>query len=368
MTEALQTDVLVIGAGVIGLAVARELSKNKEVILVEQYPQFGRETSSRNSEVIHSGIYYPKDSLKAKFCIEGREMLYAYCKEKKVPHKKCGKFLVAVDSLESDYLQKKYVHATNLGVAVERLDKKTAQTAEPLIGVHSALFFPQSGIVDTHVYMQRLEDEVRANGGMLAYRHLVKSVEKKSGWVTKVDSPDGTLEIRSERVINCAGLVACEISNQVLNTKKYEHRYCRGRYFSLSAKYQNKFNHLIYPVPPPDGLGVHVTIDNAGFARLGPDVDWCLNKTYKDVHSLYDCDWEALLKPFAASAQKYIPDLQLKDLSAALIGIRPKLFIDGNAYPDFLVETFDGFTHCLGLESPGITASLALARYVALMK
>jgi len=365
MSESLSTDIVVIGAGVVGLAIASELSKKNDLILVEQYPQFGRETSSRNSEVVHSGIYYPKDSLKSTWCIEGRKLLYDYCADKQIPYKKCGKFLVATNTSEEAYLEKKYAHAKDLGVLVERFSKNSIDSNEPLVQATSALFFSESGIVDSHVFMQRLEDSIRENGGTLAYNHLVQSISKQSNWTTIVKSSEGDFEIKSKKVINCAGLAAAELSNKVLSTNKYEHRYCRGRYFSLSQKYQNQFKHLIYPVPPKDGLGVHVTIDSAGFAKLGPDVDWCLGKYYKDVNSLYDCDWENLLAPFTASAQAYLPDLQLKDLSAGLIGIRPKLFIDGNAHSDFLVEEFDGFTHCLGIESPGLTASLAIAKYIS---
>ncbi len=362
MSEILSTEILVVGAGVVGLAIAAELSVKNQVILVEQFPQFGRETSSRNSEVVHSGIYYPNDSLKTELCIEGRKLLYAYCDKNVVPYKKCGKYVVATSTEEENYLENLLSHSEMLGVPVQRKTKTEIEKAEPKIQVASGLYFPESGILDSHVLMQKLENQILKNGATVAYRHRVKHIQFQNEWETILDSSDGKIKIQSRKVINCAGLFAAELSNQVLSTQKYEHRYCRGRYFSLAPKFQNAFQHLIYPVPPKDGLGVHVTLDQMGYARLGPDVDWCLNVPYSKVESLYDCDWETLKEPFLASAKRYCPTLEPKDISPALIGIRPKLFIDGKASPDFLIENHKGFIHCLGIESPGLTASLAIAK------
>lgn len=365
MSETLTTQVLVIGAGVVGLAVAAELSKNQEVILAEQYPQFGRETSSRNSEVIHSGIYYPKDSLKTRSCIEGRKLLYEYCEKNQVPYRKCGKFVVATSLFEEEYLEKLFTHSKELGVPVEKVSKSFIEKKEPLIQVATGLFFPETGIIDSHQLMQKLEDEFKRNGGTTAYRHQVVEIGKSGKWITGLKAPEENLTVESDIVVNCTGLNGAELSNRVLRTKKYSHRFCRGRYFSLAQKYQNKFQHLIYPVPVKDGLGVHVTIDTAGFARLGPDVDWCHpEKNYSEVSTLYDCDWEALRRPFAEAAKKYFPTLEEKEVSPGLIGIRPKLFLHGEARPDFLIENHDGFIHCLGIESPGLTAALSLAKLI----
>jgi len=366
MHESIECDVVVIGAGVIGLAVAARLAPRCSVVVLESYPQFGRETSSRNSEVVHSGIYYPVGSRKTEWCIRGRELLYQFCEEKKVPVRKTSKLVVATSEADDAYLEKLTGHCRDVGVAFRKVSLGELKEREPLIDGSSAIHFPESGIVDSHQVMGALERIFMEAGGMLAYRHRVTQIERISSaqWQTRVQGPTDSLEIKSSIVVNAAGLGAAELSNGALGTSKYQHRYCRGRYFTLSAKYQEKFTHLVYPVPPKDGLGIHITIDLNGFARLGPDVDWCTVDRYADIEKTYHCDWETLRSPFAAAARRYLPSLNDHDLSPGLIGVRPKLFIDGKAHPDFLVENHQGFIQCLGIESPGLTSSLALAEYV----
>lgn len=348
--------IVVIGAGVIGLAVARALSQKHEVLVLEKNSKFGEETSSRNSEVIHSGIYYPLLSKKTFFCIDGRERLYRFCQENAIPHSRCGKFLVSVSEEENEYLEKKVAHCKDLGVAFERVPGSFIERKMPELRVKEGIYFPLSGIVDSHSFMQALETKTLQSSGTVLYRHEIVSLQAKGEkWQLQVKGADGTSDIEADFVVNCGGLRAAEISNEALQTTRYEHRFCRGRYFGFSGKHS--FKTLIYPVPPKDGLGVHVTLDMAGDCRLGPDVEW--------VDSIsYDCEWETLRPSFAAAAAKYWPSLSPEKLVPGLIGIRPKLFVDGEALPDFLVERRGSFLHCLGIESPGLTAALSIADYV----
>lgn len=358
---------MVIGAGVVGLAVAARLAEKHTVIQIESYAKFGQETSSRNSEVVHSGIYYPLGSKKTAWCIEGRKKLYEFCEKYSVPVARTGKFVVSTSKEEEAYLDKLAGHCREVGVPHERCTRDTIQAKEPTIVVTSGVYLPETGIVDSHVYMAVLEKQLAEAGGMLAYRHKwLGSNPANNRWISTIQTPDGTLEVESRWVINAAGLAAAEISNQVLGGAKFEHRYCRGRYFGLTGKYQNHFKHLVYPVPPKDGLGIHITIDMAGYARLGPDVDWCHDiKAYHALAPAYDCDWETLRPTFAKAAQRYCPMIQESELAPTQIGVRPKLFISGTAHPDFLIENHSGFVHCLGIESPGLTASPAIALEVA---
>lgn len=353
-----ETDVTVIGAGVVGLAIASRLSEKYSTIVVEKNSQFGQETSSRNSEVIHSGIYYPSTARKTVLCLQGRELLYAFCSEFSIPHQRCGKFMVATAGDEEAYLEELRAHCQAIGVPCEE--------KHPGFGIRAtrALFFPLTGIIDSHAFMQWLERRVRQQGEIV-YNHCVQRVERDGlGWVVQVKTPDGVIAIKSQFVINAAGLAACELSKCALRTDRYLHKFCRGRYFQLSQKYCGKFPSLIYPVPVRDGLGVHITIDLAGHARLGPDVEWSEAQTYLETASLYDADWQCLKPKFMDAVHRYCPSIQSEDLSPGLVGIRPKLFVDGTAFPDFLIENLGGFVHCLGIESPGLTASLAIAENV----
>jgi L-2-hydroxyglutarate oxidase LhgO len=315
--------------------------------------------------VIHSGIYYPKDSNKTKWCIEGRKLLYDFCHQYDVPNRKTCKVVVATLPEEVAYLEKLKKHCDEVQVPATKISKSEINEKEPLISVLEGVYLPETGIVNSHVYMERHEKILLEQGGYLVYNHKLQRVEKNNEFTSFIQDPDGNpLEISSNIIINCAGLGAAAISNQVLNTQKYEHRFCRGRYFSLASKYNQKFAHLIYPVPPKDGLGIHITVDMDGYARLGPDVDWCQSHDYKNVNQYYDCDWDSLVTPFTNAVKRYLPQLTENEISPGLIGIRPKLFIDNVAKPDFLIENFDGYVHCLGIESPGLTSSLAIADYV----
>lgn len=366
LKKAIETDVVVVGAGVVGLAIAYRLSRHKSVLLIEKNDKFGQETSSRNSEVIHSGIYYPRESKKTSFCIKGRELLYLFCTEFNVPFKKCGKYVVATNSMEQDYLHGLKAHSDEVQVPNDSISPNRLVSALPLVKAKESIYFPESGIVDSHVLMARLEQLAKAQGTVVAYSHRVMGFQpSQNGWEVLVQNGNGELEtVLSERVINCAGLPAADLSNQALRTNKYQHRFCRGRYFNLSSKFSMSFKSLVYPTPNKDGLGVHITSDLGGMVRLGPDVDWSSDHNYQNISELYDCDWDSLRPHFLALAQRYLPTLQLKDLSPGQIGVRPKLFSNGSPYQDFLIENHQGFIHLLGIESPGLTAALAIAEAV----
>jgi len=337
-------------------------------VVVESHEKFGKETSSRNSEVIHSGIYYPAASKKTEMCIRGRELLYDFCKHYSVPFAKTGKFVVATDEYEVDYLDQLEVHCKSLSVPCERKTREQVAQLEPLIKAFEAIYLPETGIIDSHSFMAALERFILDAEGIVAYRHQVKSIVKDDlSWLVSTETPNGPQQIKCAKVINAAGLAAAELSNRTFQVNRYQHKFCRGRYFGLSGKYQGQFRHLIYPVPPPDGLGIHVTIDLDGFARLGPDVDWVSVEQYEELESVYDCEWNELRPVFARSVNRYCPSIASQELAPGLIGVRPKLFVNQKAHPDFLIENKEGYIHCLGIESPGLTASLMIAETVAKM-
>ena len=364
MKEKLVCDQLILGAGVIGLAVAAETG-DASTVLVEAHDGFGRETSSRNSEVIHSGIHYPPNSLKTHHCIEGLQALYSFAERYRIPYKQCGKLVVAFSPEETAHLDRIEMHAKSLDVPCERLSRANAREKESHLDVQGALFFPKTGIIDSHKFMAALETKAVEQGVVMAYRHRVTGIGYASRvWHITVESSDGEMQIETPVVVNAAGLSAAFLSNVALNTRKYAHRFCRGRYFQMAAKYRSHFQHLVYPVPQVHGLGVHTTSDLEGYLKLGPDVDWCPDSDPALLAKYYTCDWEALRPAFAEAGRKLVPQLTEEDLTPGTIGIRPKLFIDDKPHPDFLVETHKGWTHFLGIESPGLTSALSLARFL----
>lgn len=361
-------EIAVIGAGVVGLAVAAELSRNRSVVILEAHSKFGQETSSRNSEVVHSGIYYPLASKKTEFALRGRELIYSYCHRKQIPFRKCGKFVVATNSAEQSYLEGLSQHAAYLQIPVRRLAGAQISTLEPQVFAVSGLFFPESGIVNSHELMASLEKDFIENDGTLGYRCQVVEVYPQEGrWAIEFKNGEERAKLVVDYVVNCAGLAAADLSRMALKSKQYEHRFYRGRYFNLAAKYQNKFRSLVYPVPEKHGLGVHVTLDTQGMVRLGPDVDWCEDSQYENRAKYYDCSWDELRATFLQSVRRFCPKIQAEDLTPGTIGIRPKLFVDGVARPDFLIEEENNWIHCLGIESPGLTAALAISEEVSRM-
>lgn len=368
-------DTLVIGAGVVGLAVAREMAMvGHEVIIVESNKAIGQEISARNSEVIHAGLYYPTNSLKAKLCVEGNRLLYQYCQQRQIPHQRIGKLIVAQPQQQRQ-LEQLAVQAKANGVNVTMLDQQQVAALEPELTCQSALFSPDTGIIDCHSLMQSLLADAQAHGAVLALDNHIDS-----GHIDLEGDPEAitlTLAdhsiIKARQVINCAGLNAVHLANTLLgeepavNTSPPLPRayLAKGNYFKLTGR--PPFNHLIYPLPEPGGLGIHLTLDLAGQARFGPDVQWITTPDYRVDPQRAGVFYDAI--------RHYWPALPDDRLVADYAGIRPKITPQGTPAEDFRIDDHR-FGHqgqlrlvnLLGIESPGLTASLALAYYVRSIK
>lgn len=359
-----EVDALVVGGGVIGLAVARALAlSGMEVVIAERAPQFGMETSSRNSEVIHAGIYYPPDSLKARFCVEGRDRLYAFCEERGVAHRRCGKFIVATQESQVPGLEAILANARASRVEdLQWVDGAAVRALEPDILCERAILSPSTGIIDSHAYMMALLGEAEAHGAILACQTDVTAIRRAGpDWAIHVDGGDEPA-LAARRVINCAGLWASEMAMRVEGMDGAHvpvTRYAKGCYFSYAGA--TRFRHLIYPVPEPGGLGTHLTLDMAGGARFGPDVNWVDTLDYEvspDRHA-----------KFLAAVRLFWPGVDAERLQPAYAGIRPKISGPGDPAADFRFSAPDehglpGIFNLFGIESPGLTASLAIAEHV----
>jgi len=360
-------DCIVIGAGVVGLSIARALAlKGKEVFILDKEASFGMETSSRNSEVIHAGIYYPQGSLKAKFCVKGREMLYQYCQERHINHKKCGKLIVACTENEIKKLSAIKEKAEQNGVSDLRfLDKDEVLQKEPELSAVAGLHSPSTGILDSHSFMLSLLGDIENNGGIFVPKSKViggRVLEK--GFVLTVQDVESSdqYEIKTNNIINSAGLYAADMLKNMKGFPKQKIPkiyYAKGSYFSLSSK--TRFSHLIYPVPEVGGLGVHLTLDLDGNAKFGPNVQWV-----DDIN--FDVD-DALRGVFYSHIIKYWPNLNQNDLVPGYSGIRPKTSPQG-VENDFVIQTsqdhgIKNMVNLYGMESPGLTSSLAIAEHVA---
>ncbi len=355
----------IIGAGVVGLSIARtiaaKLTRGENLVVVEKEDSFGRGISGRNSEVIHSGIYYPCGSLKHRLCVRGRKLLYDYCLERSVAYSKCGKLIVATDETEIDELNALYEKAQTNGVEnIDFLDRKEALKLEPDINVVQALFSKETGIVDTHGLMKALTAEISDNEGMLVYRAEVRTIERKRDNYS-VGLRDGTL-FSTDCLINAAGLGAERISLAagIPPQKVYP---CKGNYFSYRGPHT--LSHLVYPVPNKGlkGLGVHATIDLADRLRFGPDIEY--------VASIDDFAVDEKKKgAFYAAAMKILKNIDHEKLQPESAGIRPKLQgPDDTTFKDFYIEDESGkgfprFINLLGIESPGLTSAPAIGEYV----
>lgn len=357
-------EVLVIGGGVVGLAVARALvMAGFETMLAERHAAIGQEISSRNSGVIHSGIYYPAGSLKARLCVRGRDLLYGYCDERAVPHRRCGKLIVAQDAEVPD-LRNLLERGRRNGVEdLEWLDAAGARVKEPQVRCAAALWSPSTGIVDAHELMNALEGDFANTGGTLALRTEFTGAEPKGdGLMVGLNSGGEELELECDLVINCGGLHALENLGLVRAYPAnglHRTRYAKGNYFSCHGP--AAFRHLVYPMPSQAGLGIHATLDLSGRVRFGPDVEWIQQLDYS-----VDARRTAA---FEAAIRRYWPDLPDNALNPDYSGIRPKLVGPDEAAADFLIEDESrhgvrGLVNLLGIESPGLTASLAIAEHV----
>lgn len=359
------TDCVIIGAGVVGLAIARAVAlTGQSVFLLEAEDHFGTGISSRNSEVIHAGIYYPQGSLKARFCVEGKRKLYDYCRDRHIPYSNCGKYIVATNEAEETKLAGIRQHADNNGVD-DLVLKSGAEVirAEPSVNAVSALFSPSTGIVDSHSFMQSLLGDLENAGGMAVFYSRVKGATIETDYIAvHMDDADNTV-LTTRRLINAGGLRAQAIANNIRGydvTHIPKLYYVPGRYYALGGR--APFTHLIYPVPVDGGLGVHATLDLSGQVKFGPDARWSETEDYSVPE---DCP-----EGFISAIRRYYPDLEASRLRPDYAGIRPKLAAPGEGFKDFVVQTHDthgvpGLVNLFGIESPGLTSALAIGDYVA---
>ena len=360
-----EVECIVVGAGVIGLAVARTLAlAGREVIVLDAAEGIGTETSSRNSEVIHAGIYYPQDSLMARFCVTGRRMLYAYCREKGVPHRNCGKLIAATNAEEDGMLAGIQRRAEANGVEGMRvLTAAEAVAMEPNLRCTSALHSPATGIIDSHAFMLALQGDAENAGAMCVFLSPVTGANVAQGGLEVAVGGSEPMRLRCRLLVNSAGLHAPFLAGKIAGMppdRVPRAYYAKGNYFTLSGR--SPFSRLIYPVPVPGGLGVHLTIDLGGQARFGPDVQWI-----DDIDYTVD---PARADSFYAAVRKYWPGLQDGALQPGYCGIRPKTTPRGAPAQDFIVQGpehhgVSGLINLFGIESPGLTAALALAEHVA---
>lgn len=367
----IEVDIVIVGAGVIGLACGMELSKTgKSVVLVEKWPNFGEEVSSRNSEVIHAGIYYKPNSLKAKLCVNGNFSIYEHAEKYKIPHKKCGKYIVATNENQLKKLDEIFENANNIGARdLEIISGSEVSKNEPNVFAISAIYSPSSGIIDTHSLMQSFEAISLKNGIDIFYNHKLIEIEKDKKWNLTLENQDSEkFVISSEFLVNCAGLDAdliAKLAGIDIRKYKYEHNFALGRYFKLSPKFNGFTKRLIYPIPEQNtsGLGIHLTPDLTSAMKLGPDVYFSNNRE-KD----YDVD-ESLRPKFYASASKYLKNFTEDDIYPDYSGIRPKLQKEGENPRDFIIQeesgkSLNGLVNLIGIESPGLTSSIEISKMV----
>ncbi|HLH98417.1 MAG TPA: NAD(P)/FAD-dependent oxidoreductase [Xanthobacteraceae bacterium] len=353
--------ILVVGAGVVGLAVARAAAlAGADVVVAEKAGAIGTGISSRNSEVIHAGIYYPTGSVRARLCAPGRRRLYDFCATHGVPHRKCGKLIVATRAAEIPALEALAAQGSRNGVeGLQLIDGAAARCLEPALSCAAALSSPETGIIDSHAFMLALRGDLEDHGGGIAFNTRIERLTRAGGgW--RASFGGGVEEAEFDAVVNAAGLGAQQLGAA---TEGYERTPClglaKGNYFAFAGS--PVFSRLIYPVPVPGGLGVHVTLDLAGRMRFGPDVQWIEAENYDVDASRADA--------FYARIREYWPDLPDGSLLPDYAGIRPKLTGPGEPAADFMIDTpkdhgLIGLVHLFGIESPGLTCALVLAEEV----
>jgi len=367
-----QVDCVVIGAGVVGLALAREMAlQGRETILLEREGSFGTISSARNSEVIHAGIYYPKDSLKAKLCVAGNRLLYEYCRTHQVGTQPYGKLIVADESQMND-LQAILYKAQNNGVpGIKMISGEEAKILEPKLRCSAAILSESTGIVDSHAFMLSLLGGFEDAGGMIAYHSPLMSAKPigqsaEGGFELDIGGADG-MKIKTKILINCAGMSAPAVAQKIegLHQEQIPKAYfAKGNYFSLSGK--SPFTHLIYPIPEPGGLGVHLTLDMAGQAKFGPDVEWL------EIENEEQIDYTVNPKRgegFYEAVRRYWPELKDNSLQPDYSGVRAKIVPPNTPAGDFCFNApqdhgLQGLYNLYGFESPGLTSSIAIARHL----
>ena len=365
--EKFYTNSAVIGAGVVGLAIAKEISiKNREVIILEKEAKIGQITSSRNSGVIHAGIYYQSHTLKSKLCVEGNQLLYAYAKKFNVPFVNTKKIIVAIDESQmEDVFEIKKQAILNGVEGLEILNENQVNQLEPLIKSSGGLYVPSTGIINQHSLMQSYLGEFENNGGMVSYNSTVKriSIDNKKFEIEVIDNKKNKTIIICDYLINAAGIFASDIANNIegLNKSYVPKTYLvKGNYFSLNKKLP--INHLIYPVPEMISLGIHLTLEVDNSIKFGPDAEW--------VDDPYDYSVNENLKSkFCHSINKYLPDISEDMLSPSYAGLRPITSKEDRVKRDFTISTvenhkIENLINLYGIESPGLTSSLAIANYI----
>ena len=362
-------DVGIIGAGAVGLACAARLAaEGRSVLVIERHARPGQETSSRNSGVIHAGLYYPTGSLKASTCVEGRALLYERCRRLDIGHRKTGKLLVATAPDEEKKLDAIHARAIANGAGeLRRLDAKEIARLEPRVRATAALWSPESGIVDVHELMYSYQREAGAHGALLVFHTEVIGIDRKGdGFEISTRSSRGEpATIQCQTLVNAAGLFAdrvAELAGLEIDRLRYRYHWCKGDYFVLDSALSGLVSHLVYPTPVHAGLGIHITFDLGGKLTLGPDTEYVSELSYH-----VNPDKRAL---FASAARRYLPELKDEQLSPDYAGIRPKLQGPNDDFRDFVIEEatpygLAGLVNLIGIESPGVTASGAIAARVA---
>jgi len=366
----MDADITIIGAGVVGLAIAEKVSeKHKNVFLIEKHMSFGQETSSRNSEVIHAGIYYTRDSLKSRLCVEGKWLLYDYCKKYDVPFKNCGKLIVATSENEIEIIKGIRQTAINNGVDdLTLLGIEEIAKLEPNIFALKALYSPSTGIVDSHSLMKQYETNAVNKGCQIVYGSEVTGIQQiHHGYkITLLDADKRNYSFTTRIIINSAGLTSDLVSEMVgIKDESLKIMFCKGEYFRINPPKNRLIKRLVYPVPHQnmEGIGIHVTIDMGGGVKLGPDVKYLES-------NIYDYKLTASKQEdFYKSAKKFLPFLEYDDIAPEMAGIRPKIQKPGEPLRDFYImeeskRGFPGFINLIGMESPGLTSSIAIAKYV----
>ena len=365
MSSSFSCDAAVIGAGAVGLAIARRLTDaGRDVVILEKNDHFGMETSARNSEVIHAGIYYPQGSLKARLCVRGKALLYEFCESHGVPHRRIGKLIVGQSGQEAQIAAIANA-ATDNGVDdLQPLTRAQIATLEPAVAADTGLFSPSTGIIDSHQYMLALLGDLS-----LVRNAEVKTIRRDgNGWIVEMRNDDEDIALETPIVINAAGLWAQKLAHRIEGLTDIPPLFlAKGSYASLSVK--SPFAHLVYPVPEPGGLGVHVTLDMGGRARLGPDVEWL---TSSDPTAIDYTASPAIVEKFAGAVARYWPGVEAQMLTPDYAGVRPKLVGPGMPNADFCIDGpamhgLEGLINLYGIESPGLTASLAIAEYTEKM-
>lgn len=363
-----RVDALVIGAGAVGLAIARALAQaGRETIVAEARGAIGQGVSSRNSEVIHAGLYYAPGSLKAGLCVRGKELLYALCASHGVDHRRCGKLTVANSDAEVAALRGLQQRAAANGVPVQWLDAAQAIALEPALQCQAALLSPSTGVVDSHGFMLALQGDLERSGGMVALESAIVSASLSARGPHVVRMADGS-ELETRLLVNSAALHACSLARRFEGLQQRfipQEHFAKGNYYSLAAK--APFTHLIYPAPADAWLGVHLTLDLGGQAKFGPDIEWLDVATPEQIDYAVD---PRRADGFYAEVRRYWPGLPDGSLAPSYSGVRPKIHGRGEPAADFRIDGpalhgVPGLVNLFGIESPGLTSALAIGQVVA---